>query len=153
MVVEKIIGKIEDFPIDKLEVERVVLDHYGLAKPHQKITSTSGEVIAISLPHGEALFYGAVLYADNNKIIVVDLEVEDVIEIRPRTTMEWAGVAYNIGNMHSSAYFTKDTILIPYDASLDGVVKKLGVEYKRDQKKLAGLKANTFYGGHHHHHD
>ena len=83
MIVEKIIGTIEDFKQENLKTDRILLDHDDMNKPHQKLKSESGQTVAVSLPHGENLFCGAVLYKDSEKIIAVDLVEEDVLEIRP----------------------------------------------------------------------
>lgn len=151
MLVEKILGKVDEYGKD-LKIDYVVLDHFELAKPHQKAISNAGETIAISLPHGESLFYRAVLYEDEEKIIAVDLALEDVIKIKPSNTLEWAGAAYNIGNMHSQAYFTEECILVPYDASLERMVKNLGVPFEKTTEKLLGIRANTFTSGEGHSH-
>ncbi|MGN0703155.1 MAG: urease accessory protein UreE [Lentihominibacter sp.] len=152
MIIEKVIGKIEDFDVEDLSIDRVMLDHYDMDKPHQKLRSESGETVAVSLPHGEKLFGGAVLYKDDNKMIAVDLVEEDAIEIRPSGNLQWAKAAYNIGNMHQQAYLNDDCIVVPYDAVLENMLKGIGVEYIRCRRKLTGEKANHVVGSHGHSH-
>lgn len=152
MIVEKIIGRVQDFEAENLEIDKVLLDHYGMGKPHQKLVSESGEKVAVSLPHGENLFCGAVLYKDEKKMIVTDLIAEDVLEIRPEGNLQWAKTAFNIGNMHHPAYLHDDCIVIPYDAILENLLKAIGVAYTRCERQLSGEKANQVVGGHHHNH-
>ena len=38
MIIEKVIGKIEDFDVEDLSIDRVMLDHYDMDKPHQKLS-------------------------------------------------------------------------------------------------------------------
>lgn len=152
MIIEKIVGKVQDFEKENLKTDRVILDHYDMGKPHQKLVSESGEKIAVSLPHGENLFCGAVLYKDDEKIIAVDLKPEDALEIRPDGNRQWAKTAFNIGNMHHPAYIYDDCIVIPYDVIIENLLKAIGVAYRRCERKLDGEKANHVVGGHDHHH-
>lgn len=152
MIIESIIGDAQDFQTENLAVDKVLLDHLGIGKPHQKLTTQSGKKIAVSLEHGEHLFCGAVLYKDSETMIVVDMEPEDVLEIKPQGTRQWAKTAFNIGNMHHPAYLYDDCIRIPYDAILENLMKTIGVACARCQRKLDGEKAAQAASGHHHHH-
>lgn len=152
MIIEKIIGKAEDFQSLGLKVDKVLLDHYDMSKPHQKLKTENGETVAVSLPHGEKLFCGAVLYKDDERMIVVDMLPEDVLEVHPVGNRQWAKVAFNIGNMHHPAYIHDDCIVIPYDAIMENLIKGIGVEYKRCERQLNGEKANHVLGGHSHSH-
>ena len=159
MIVEKIIGTIEDFKQENLKTDRILLDHDDMNKPHQKLKSESGQTVAVSLPHGENLFCGAVLYKDSEKIIAVDLVEEDVLEIRPEGNIQWAKAAFNIGNMHHPAYIHRDCICISYDSILEKMMGQMGISCERKMRKLDGHRANHVVGGHthshthgHHHH-
>lgn len=152
MIIETVLGNIDDFDMTGLKVEKVTLDHHDMAKPHQRLTTDSGEKIAVSLQHGEHLFNGAVLYRDDEKIIAVDMKPEDVLEIRPEGNRQWAKTAFNIGNMHHPAYIYDDRIVIPYDAILENLLNSIGVAFTRCERKLDGEKAAHVVGGHHHHH-
>lgn len=152
MIVEKIIGDARDFQGEDLKIDKVYLDYLGMGKPHQKLTAESGEKIAISLDHGEHLFCGAVLYKDSERMIVVDMLPEDVLEIRPEGNRQWAKTAFNIGNMHHPAYLYDDCIRILYDGILENLMKSIGVAYTRCERKLDGEKAAQTVGNHQHHH-
>ena len=150
MLVEKVIGKVQDFELEKLKVDRVLLDHDDINKPHQKFRTEAGETVAVSLPHGDRLFCGAVLYKDDDSIIVVDMPEEDVLEIYPQGNIQWARTAFNIGNMHQPAYLYEDRIMIPYDAVMENLINSLGVDYERCERKLDGERANCTSAGHSH---
>ncbi|MCB6992471.1 urease accessory protein UreE [bacterium 210820-DFI.6.37] len=152
MIVEKILGDLQYFDTENLRVDKILLDHFDMAKPHQRLKSQGGVNVAVSLPHGESLFCGAVLYKDEETIIAVDLLPEDVLEIRPEGNLQWAKTAFNIGNMHHPAYLHEDCILIPYDGILESLLKGIGVSYSRSMRKLTGERANHVVGGHSHHH-
>lgn len=133
-------------------IDLALLSHDQLQRPHQKAKTEGGRELMISLERGQNLYCGAVLYREEGLIIAVDMPEEKVFEIRPRTTMEWAKAAFNIGNMHQSAYLYPDCIRIPYDYVLENMVKALGVEYAVTEKKLDGMRPNVS-PGHSHHHD
>ncbi len=152
IIIEKVLGKVQDFDTSGLSVDRVLLDHYDMAKPHQKLTTEDGEKIAVSLPHGENLFCGAVLYRDDEKLICADLLPEDVLVIRPEGNLQWAKAAFNVGNMHHPAFLHEDCIVVPYDAIIENLIKGIGVEYERCVKKLDGQRAGHVVGGHSHSH-
>lgn len=153
IIIEKLLGKLEDFEAEGLQIDKVMLDRHDMAKPHQKLKTESGETIAVSLEHGESLFCGAVLYREHEKIIVVDLLPEDALEICPKGNLQWAKTAFNIGNMHHPAYLHDDHIIIPYDPIVESLLKGIGVEYVRCRKQLTGEKAGIVVGGHSHRHD
>ena len=151
-IVEKILGDIREVDTEGLRIDKAFLDHYDMAKPHQKLKTESGAVIAVSLEGGEKLYNGAVIFKDEEKIIVTELLPEDVLEIRPQGNLQWAKTAFNIGNMHHPAYLHEDCIVIPYDAIIENLIKGIGVEYKRCERQLTGERANHVVGGHNHSH-
>ena len=98
------------------------------------------------------MFCGAVLYKDEKRIIVADLLPEEVLVIHPEGNVQWAKAAFNVGNMHHSAYLHDDCILVPYDAIIENLIKSIGVKYERCVRKLEGQCAGHVVGGHSHHH-
>ena len=155
MIIETIIGNIKDYATGDRSVEYIVLDRDRLSKPHQKVTSEAGESFGLSLPHGQTLSPGDVLYADEERVVVATLAPEEALVIRPEGQMQWARAAYNIGNMHQSAFIQEDQIVTPYDAILESVMQRLGVSCEKALCPIDGVRANVSQheGHHHHHHD
>ena len=154
MIIEAIVGNLQDFQVENRRIEKVVLDRDRLSKPHQKLTTQSGDVFGLSLPHGCVLNPGDVIYADEEKVVAIELEAEDALVIRPEGQMQWARAAYNIGNMHQTAFIQEDCIVTPYDAILESVMQRLGVQCEKDVRPIDGVRANVSqHEGHHHHHD
>lgn len=143
MLIEKVVGSLDDYKLSDYKVDTVVLDHEELMKPHQKIKTTNGRDIAISLPVGDRLFYGAVLFEDGNEIIYVEMADEYLIEIFPKGNIEWGRAAFNIGNMHHPAYFNEKSIITPYDAGMERILAALHIEYEKKTGKLTGIRANV----------
>jgi urease accessory protein len=154
MIVEKILNNLNGIDLKNRSIDRVTLSHEEMMKPHQKVASEGGRVIGISLPQGEHLHNGDILYMDEEEIVAIDLMEEDVYEIRPKNNIEWARAAFNIGNMHQRAYLYSSCIRVPYDYVLERMLEALGIEYSREKRKLDGIPANIpAAGSHHHHHD
>ncbi len=158
MIIEKILGNLGNNIKTEKSVDKVVLDHFDMAKPHQKLKTVGGKVFGLSLPKGEVLSSGDIIFEDANEMVVIDMAEEDIIEIRPKDNMEWGRAAFNIGNMHQSAYIYDNCIRIPYDYVMESLLNNLGVEIERITGKLDGVKANVSIkehghgGGHSHSH-
>ena len=163
MRIEKIVGTIAQIELKDRELDYVLLDHLDLNKPHQRVNSQGGRELAVSLPHGEQLYKGAVLYEDDSLVVAVELLEEDVYEIKPEGIVQWARVSFNIGNMHQPAYITQQDICIPYDPVMERIFAALDVKFTRTRRQLDGVRANISAGaghshshsqddhGHHHH--
>ncbi len=157
IIIGKILGNIREFDTAGLTVDKVLLDHYAMAKPHQKLKTESGHVMAVSLEGSERLYDGAVIYKDQQKVVFTELLPEDVLEIRPQGNLQWGKAAFNMGNMHHPAYLHDDCIVVPYDAIIENLLQGIGVEYIRCKRKLDGMRAGHVIAGHshghHHHHE
>ena len=150
MLIEKILGRAEDFDLSPLTADKVLFSHETLQKGHQRVKTEAGRELRISLEHGTAMFCGAVLYKDDGLVILADMHPEDVIVIKPRNNMEWGKAAFNIGNMHSPAYLYEDCILTPYDETLKRLTEALDIPWERCMRKLDGQRAGVSVRGHSH---
>lgn len=155
MLIEKILGGIQEFNLMGKPGKKalVLLDHYEMMRPHQRICTTEGEHLSISLPKGEQLYSGAVLFADEERIIVVELKEEDILEVYPQGEEQWGKAGFNIGNMHQICYFTENSILLPYDPVIERLLQSMELSYERKSKKLEGKRPNVSAHSHHHPHN
>ena len=46
MIIEKIAGRFEDISDDGLVIDKVILDHDDISRPHQKVKTEGGEKLA-----------------------------------------------------------------------------------------------------------
>lgn len=146
MLCEKILGKVQDYNKEILSnytIDPIIMDHEELIRPHQKVKTKSGKEVAISLPLGDQLYYGAVLSDNDGILIVVEMADEDILEIFPKNNFEWGKAAFNIGNMHHPAYLKENSIVTPYDPAIERIFKALGIKYKKTVGKLDGERANV----------
>lgn len=156
MIIEKTLGNINEKNIVDKDRVPVLVDHHDLTKPHQKLKTQTGEVFAISLDYGCYLEQGSILYEDDSRVVYVELMPEKCIVVKPEGNIQWARAAFNIGNMHQGAYVHEDCIVVAYDAVLESVIKKLGINYTCEVRKLDGIRANVAQGethSHNHHHE
>ena len=152
MIIENIVGNIKEYPVEGKAIDKVLLDRDRLSKPHQKVTAQSGEVFGLSLPYGRALQPGDIIFADESRAVVIELEPEEALVIRPEGQLQWARAAYDIGNMHQTAFIQEDCIVTPYDAILETVMQRLGVLCEKNRCPIDGVRANVSQHEEHHHH-
>lgn len=143
IIIDKILGTLSEIHPGDRHLDPILMPHEQLEKPHQKVVSKGGITLGISLEPGQKLYSGAVLWVDDKTVVFVELEEEDLLEVIPCGNLEWARVAFNIGNMHHPAYLYEQSIRIPYDEVIERMLHHLGVQYLRKNAKLDGLRANA----------
>ena len=148
-VVAEVLGNVGDFDPGVETVDELELTADDRERAHRRVRSNGNRELIISLPRGAELHDGDVVYVDNGVAVVVVAAPEDVLEVRPRTTREWALAAYQLGNLHRPARFLADAILTPYDGSTQEMLAGLGLRVNRVTRGLVGER----YGAvaHHHH--
>lgn len=148
-VVTEVLGNLADFDPAVGTVDELELTADDRERPHRRLRSKGNRELIISLPRGQELHDGDVVYVDNGVAVVVVAAPEDVLEVSPRTTREWALAAYQLGNLHRPARFLADAIVTPYDGSTQEVLGGLGLQARRVTRGLVGER----YGAVAHQHD
>lgn len=92
--------------------EWVTLSRADLARRRMRVASDRGTEIAIALPRGTPLFDGAVLHLDAARAIVVRMEAEEWLRLRPRDAAAALRIGYHAGNLHWRARFEGDDLLV-----------------------------------------
>lgn len=137
-----------DRPIEA--VDEIALTATERERAHLRVRSKGNRELIISLPRGEELHDGDIVRIDSDVAIVVVAALEDVLEVRPRTTKEWALAAYQLGNLHRPARFLDDAILTPYDRSSADALRALGVPTRQTTRGFVGERCRALA---HHPHD
>jgi len=151
IIVSKIIGHFHTEDLGGRRLDLVLMTHDQLLKPHQKVRTVAGRDLGISLDEQQSLFDGAILWEDNQVVVSIDLVEEDVLEVRPFGNEEWAKIAFNIGNMHHSAYLYPTFLRVPYDPIVERMLSNLGAPVERKMARLDGERANAPAGHSHTH--
>ena len=137
-VVAEVLGNLSDFDHGVEAVDELELTADDRERAHRRVRSKGNRELIISLPRGAELHDGDVVYVDNGVAVVVVAAPEDVLEVSPRTTREWALAAYQLGNLHRPARFLADAILTPYDRSTQEVLGGLSLRARRVTRGLVG---------------
>lgn len=138
MIVEEILGNIANLsPEEKQKhTEKVYLENSDLAKRIQRVKTDHGNEIGIRLKNPVDLQYGDILYEDDNNRIVVDVNSEDILVIKPRSLQEMGDIAHQLGNRHLPAQFTESEMLVQYDYLVEDLLKSLGIPHSREDRKV-----------------
>jgi urease accessory protein len=148
-VVEAVLGNLSELGQPVEAVDELDLTTEERERAHLRARSRGNRELIISLPRGEELHDGDVVYVEDGVAVVVAAAPEDVLEVNPRTTREWALVAYQLGNLHRAARFLPDAILTPYDRSSAEMLQALGVATRRVNRGFVGERCRALADHHH----
>jgi urease accessory protein UreE len=140
-VVVAVLGNLADGDRADDTVDELELTADERERAHRRVRSKGNRELIISLERGEELRDGDVVYVDGEVAVVVVAAREDVLEVSPRTTREWAIASYQLGNLHRPARFLGDAILTPYDGSTEEAMRGLGVLARRVRRGFVGERS------------
>jgi len=129
MIVEHVVG--HGPPPVSLRVERVVLGSADLARHRFRAVTDAGREIGISLPHGEHLQHGDLLYVDAAVVVMVEQAEEDLLVLRPESSEDFAKAGYHVGNLHRAAMIGPSGISVLYDRQIEALAGRLGIPFER----------------------
>ena len=113
MIFEEVIGNINEIDdLSEYHVETIYLNSEDMLKRIIRVTSDHNREYGITLENNKALIDGAILYNQDKKLIVVKINSEDVLVIKPSTITEMGVIAHALGNRHLQAQFEDDKIMI-----------------------------------------
>ena len=137
MIFNKILGNIEDISnIDEFHIERIYLNSEELLKRILRVTSDHNKEYGISLENDEKLKDGDILYKEDKTLIVIKVNQEDVLIIKPSNMTEMGIIAHELGNRHLPAQFEDGKMIIQYDRLVEEKLKKDNLEFSRENIKL-----------------
>jgi urease accessory protein len=127
-------------------VDRVALTWEQRQRSRQKLLTMQGCEIALALPTGTRLQAGDLLAAPEGWI-AVDLALEDILLILPRSLQETAFVAYQIGNRHLPLEIAEHGLKTLYEPVLETYLGQQGIPVERTQLPFTPVSATS---GHRH---
>ena len=127
-------------------VDKVALTWEQRHKSRQKLMTMQGCEIALALPTGTRLQAGDLLPAPGGWI-AVELALEDVLLVRPRSLQEIAFVAYQIGNRHLPLEIGEHWLKTLYEPVLETYLGQQGIAVERSQLPFMPVNATS---GHRH---
>lgn len=138
MIVEEIVGNIANLSDSEKgkNIEKVYLENSDLVKRIQRVTTDHGNELGIRLKQPIDLQYGDILYKDDTNMIIVDVNSEDLLVIKPRNLQEMGNIAHQLGNRHLPAQFTETEMLVQYDYLVESLLQDLGIPYTHEDRKV-----------------
>lgn len=138
MIVEEIVGNIANLSEKEKgkHIEKVYLENSDLVKRIQRVKTDHGNELGIRLKQPIDLQYGDILYKDDTNMIIVDVNSEDLLVIKPRTIQEMGNIAHQLGNRHLPAQFTETEMLVQYDYLVESLLQDLGIPHTHEDRKV-----------------
>ncbi|MEM7744757.1 MAG: urease accessory protein UreE [Pseudomonadota bacterium] len=103
-------------PLHRLEhidgVDELRIPRADLARRRLRAVTTKGADIAIALPREMQLFDGAVLRCGSDSALVVRVEAEHWLRVRPADTEAALRLGYHAGNLHWRVRFDGIDLLV-----------------------------------------
>lgn len=116
MIINEIVGNVQQIETGDRIVDLLHLEWFEATKRIQRKRTQSGTDIAIKfLKEGQRLRQGDILYADEEKVIVVEILPCEAIVIKPTTLYEMGSLCYEIGNKHLPIFIQDDEVLLPFE--------------------------------------
>lgn len=123
-----------DAPSFAKELHR--LDHAGmldvvyvaasdLARRRMRVRSKAGRDVAIALPRDMRLTEGAVLRLDTSGALIVRVEAERWLRVRPISAEAALRVGYHAGNLHWRVKFDHGDLLVGVETDVQTYIERL----------------------------
>jgi urease accessory protein len=127
-------------------IDRVALTWEQRQKSRQKLVTLQGCAIALALATGSQIRDGDLLPVPGGWI-AVELALEDILFVRPRSPQELAFVAYQIGNRHLPLEIADQGLKTLYEPALESYFRQRGIAAERAQQSFTPMSATS---GHRH---
>lgn len=155
MVVEKILGNLESYELNGRKLDKVWVEWYELEKKLLKKSTESGEEVGIRVENH--LHEGDILYADDNRVVAVDILPCELTVIPVSTMQEMGRLCFELGNRHLSLSIEEHQVMVPYDEPTFQYLEKLGFHPEKREEKfqhftVCHAHAHTHQHGEEHHH-
>ena len=136
MIIEQIVGNVDEITASGRHIERVYLSSDDLVKRIQRVTTDHGKEIGIRLKEPKDLIDGDVLFMDDRNMIVVSVTSDDLLVIHPTSFKQMGEIAHQLGNRHLPAQFEGKVMLVQYDYLVEELLKQLEIPYAREDRKV-----------------
>ena len=107
----------------------------------KRVVTTQGREVGLALPTGSLLRPGDVVAVEADWYLEVEGKPEPILAITPTDRNEAVRVAFDVGNRHFSLGSDGDTLLVPDDTAMEGLVRRLGVRWERREVVYAPIYA------------
>lgn len=158
MLCEQVLGKLHDFDTTGKTIEYVDIEWHEAFKKIHKKTTDKGTEVGIRMDDSilaRGLYQDDVIYADDEKLVVVNTPPCEVIRVSltPGYEKMSAKVCYEIGNRHAPLFWGEnDTFITIYNEPMLVMLQKIhGVQAEKEVLKL-DFDRRISASIHNHHH-
>ena len=144
MLVKKKIGNLSSFNVGDRIIDRIPVEWYECRKRilHKK-TGSGKDIVMKFLAESQNLQQDDVLYADEKRVVVVEIIPCEVMMIRPENLFQMALISYEIGNKHLPLFYEDDNLLIPFDQPTFRLLEASGYQPSFQRRKLMNQLQTT----------
>ena len=106
-------------------VEWLVIPRAELARRRLRASTDKGREIAVALSRDLSLFDNAILVLRDDLAVVLRVEAENWLRIRPRDSASALALGYHAGNLHWRVRFDGDLLLVALDGPCSRYIDRL----------------------------
>ena len=152
MIFNQIKGNIRDIEnINNYHIEKIFINSDDTLKRILRVTSDHNNEYGIALDKNEELKDGDILLNDGKNLVVIKVNGEDVLVIKPDNITEMGIIAHSLGNRHLQAQFNDGKMIIQYDSLVEEELKRDKINYSRENLKLEKAFRHVEFGHTHTH--
>ena len=157
MIFNQIKGNINSIDnLNEYHIEKIFINSDDTLKRILRVRSDHNNEYGITLDKKEELKDGDILLNDGKNLIVIKVNGEDVLVIKPKDITQMGIIAHSLGNRHLQAQFNDGKMIIQYDSLVEEEFKRDKINYSRENLKLERAFRHVEFGhthGHSHAHD
>ncbi|MBL7962861.1 MAG: urease accessory protein UreE [Flavobacteriales bacterium] len=144
MIIEHIVGNLRDMDAGGRRLDPVRIQWFEAGKRIQRRKSDGGLDLAIRFfKEGQRLQQDDILFMDEERLVVVEIEPCEAIQVTPGSLYEMGSACYEIGNKHLPLFIQDDVILLPFEAPIFRWLSAKGFRTEKVEAKLLNLLNTT----------
>lgn len=134
-IAARVLGTIDGFALAGRRVERVAIASDDLARRILRLRTSVGD-LGLRFGNGATLRDGDVVFADESRVICVEVADEELLVARPHTLEAAARLGHAFGNRHLPVQFERDELIVRYDPLVEELLRDSGVAFARVRRKI-----------------
>ncbi len=143
MIVEKILGNLENLTTDK-KVVSVPFEWFELEK--KRISKTAADGTAMGVCISEMLKDGDILAETDSALYVCDVAPTDLIKTSVDSMTEMGRLCFELGNRHLSLKIEETAVSVPFDNPTFEYLLKLGFHAEKVCEKFVSFTECKAHG-------
>lgn len=130
MIIEKIIGHLNDSNDEDLEIETIEIPYEMLNKDVFRATSNEGKEYGFNIDHKKhPLHNNDIIDQSGNHIVVIKVLPQRMIVIHPKDIDEMGVIAHLLGNTHKPISVSNGEITLEVDPVVENLLKDRHINY------------------------